>query len=552
MFPDIPSLDSFMFRAAFSTVLVLMGSALAGAQEPLAPLPPALPRTHTPAPTTSAITVADLKTRLYIFADDSMRGRAVGRVGNAKGTTYIADEIRRIGLQPAGDSGTYFQNLPGYLPVFVSAQLRTGNTSLTVGRDFLPIGAHGMNAKALVPVFGGTLNAVTALTPNQIAGKLVVVTAPSGVMAESLPLPPLPGVGALAIIALDSMSPVMVVRMANRNVALMSQPDYPVLLLTSTAAKQLLGQDVGRDLHAVAAGTLGKPWSLQSTVAYSARNVVAILPGSDPVLRHQYVALGAHNDHIGWQLESVGDHDSLRALTHFASIEGARTGGNNVTPSPEQIDSINATLARLRRINPPRRDSIFNGADDDGSGSMSLLEIAQQLATMKVKPKRSILFVWHTGEEAGLLGSAWFTEHPTVPINAIVAQLNIDMIGRGDASDVPGGNPNYLFVVGSRRMANELGDLIERVNVDDHHGLELHNTDDGYLNSDHVNYARHGIPITFFKTGRHSDYHQVTDEPQYIDYPKMARVAAFLSDVAVHIANLDHRLVIDQPAQPRQ
>src|SRR5205085_10138634 len=117
-----------------------------------------------------------------------------------------------------------------------------------------------------------------------------------------------------------------------------------------------------------------------------------------------------------------------------------------------------------------RLDSISNGADDDGSGSVTVLEIAQKLAAMPVKPKRSIVFVWHVGEEKGLLGSAYFTDHPTVPRDSIVAQLNMDMIGRGDAWDITGqtregeplhGNPDYLQIVGSRRLSTELGDLIE-------------------------------------------------------------------------------------------
>ncbi|HXC25522.1 MAG TPA: M28 family peptidase [Gemmatimonadaceae bacterium] len=534
-----------MSRAAFFGVLLSVAPLLTVAQaQQLAPLPPALPRTHTPQPTTPAITASDLMTRLYIFADDSMMGRAVGSRGNAKGTTYIAAEVRRMGLQPAGDSGTYFQNLPGYPSVVTEASMRLGNSSLALAQDFLPIGPHGLTNRALTVVYGGRSDAPGSLSAQQAAGKLVVFTVPTTTSVDSLlPIPQVAGAAAVALVALDAITPVTRARILNRNLALQQQPASPVILLNTATAKRLFGKEVG----ALSVGTVGQPVAIAYTIAYSARNIVAILPGSDPALRHEYIAMGAHNDHIGWRLVSIGDHDSLRAFTHYASIEGARTGGNEVTPTPEQMDSINAAIARLRRINPPRRDSIFNGADDDGSGTVSLLEIAEHLAAMPVKPKRSILFVWHTGEEAGLLGSQWFTDHPTVPLDSIVTQLNIDMIGRGNASDIPDGNPDYLFAVGSRMMSTELGDLIERVNIEDHHGLAIHNTEDGYRNSDHYMYAQHGIPITFFKTGRHSDYHQVTDEPQYIDYKKMARIASFLGDVAVHVADLDHRLVVDHP-----
>ena len=119
----------------------------------------------------------------------------------------------------------------------------------------------------------------------------------------------------------------------------------------------------------------------------------------------------------------------------------------------------------MRKLYPrPRLDSIRNGADDDGSGSMGVLEIAEAIQAMKVKPKRSILFVWHTGEEAGLVGSRFFTRNPTVPIDSIVAQINIDMIGRGRAEDIPGGGPDYLGVVGSFFDSKDLGETVPAVN----------------------------------------------------------------------------------------
>lgn len=518
--------------------------ALAAAQQ-LAPLPAALPRTHKPQPTTPDISAADLMTRLYIFADDSMQGRQVGRLGNAKGTAYIANEVRRMGLKPAGDNGTYFQNLPAFHPVLISqdASMRVGGTPLALMQDFVPVGTHGLTNRTLPVVFGGKADAPVTLTAAQASGKLVVFTTSGAVNLTSLSAPNVPGAAAVALVALDSIDPIKRARLVYRNVVVPSEPDYPVILLSSTGATKLFG----RPEESLSGGATGKEVTASFAFVSSARNVVAILPGSDPVLRNEYVALGAHNDHIGWQLKADGDHDSLRVLTHYASIGGAETGGDQVTPSPAQIDSINAELAKLRRLNPPRRDSIYNGADDDGSGSVTLLEIAEHLAAMPVKPKRSIIFVWHTGEEAGLLGSTWFTEHPTIPRDSIVAQLNADMVGRGDSTDVPGGSANFLEVVGARKISRELGDVIDRVNAEGHYNFALDSIrgDTYYTRSDHYMYARFGIPIAFFITEVHPDYHQVTDEPQYIDYPKMARIGSFISDIAVHVANLDHRLVID-------
>jgi hypothetical protein len=296
--------------------------------------------------------------------------------------------------------------------------------------------------------------------------------------------------------------------------------------------------------------------------SYPARNVVAILRGSDPTLRGEYVAIGGHSDHIGFNHEPV-DHDSLRIFNHIVRPGGVENAGARATP--EQQAEVNKELAAWRTAHPgeTRLDSIYNGADDDGSGSVSVLEIAQRMAARRPAPKRSILFVWHVGEEKGLLGSMYFTDFPTVPRDSIVAQLNMDMIGRGDAWDETGvdkegnplfGGPNYLQLVGSRRLSTELGDLVEQVNKDDKHGFAFDysmdangHPDNIYCRSDHYEYARYGIPIVFFTTGLHSDYHQVTDEPEYIDYDHMARVASLVEDVALHVANLDHRVVVDHP-----
>jgi hypothetical protein len=282
-----------------------------------------------------------------------------------------------------------------------------------------------------------------------------------------------------------------------------------------------------------------------------ARNVVGILRGSDAGLRGQMVAIGAHNDHDGIAPETV-EHDSLRAFNRVMRPEGANSTPGE--PSAEQSARIRAILDSLRKERRPRLDSVLNGADDDGSGTVGLVEIAEQLARGPTRPKRSVLFVWHTAEEMGLLGSDWFTRHPTVPRDSIVAQLNVDMIGRGGAADIPEGGPAYLQIIGSRRLSTELGDLIDRVNTDGKHGFTFDYTFDAdghpsnyYCRSDHYMYARFGVPIAFFTTGSHPDYHQLTDEAQYIDYDKMTRVTRLIGDVAMAVANLDHRVEVDQP-----
>jgi Zn-dependent M28 family amino/carboxypeptidase len=281
------------------------------------------------------------------------------------------------------------------------------------------------------------------------------------------------------------------------------------------------------------------------------RNVVAVLRGSDPALAGEYVAIGAHSDHVGVRFAPL-DHDSLKATN--AALYAIRMQNGDRVATREQRAALRVNLDSARAGRPVRLDSISNGADDDGSGSMGVLEIAEAFAAQQQHPKRSLLFVWHDGEELGLVGSRWFTDHPTVARDSIVAQLNIDMIGRGATTDLPKGGNTYLQLVGSRRLSTELGDMVESINKERSEPFVFDYTYDAdghperiYCRSDHYMYARYGIPVVFFTTGLHGDYHQVTDEPQYIDYPHYARVTQFVHDIAQRVANLDHRIVVDKP-----
>ena len=564
----------FLFVAAAVATPVLLAAQAAQPLDTSPTVVPApdtkLPRTHAPQPTGAAITAQDLMTRLYIFADDSMMGRAAGTIGNFEGTTYIGNEVKRLGLTPAGDSGTYFQAIPlKTRSVDSTSTLTVAGAPLAYGTDWAVYGggSDSLSAPALRAVFGGAAGDSIALSTDQLRGKLVVVDMSKGGGRGGLR-------GARMLEESGAMVAVVVpdrfLAFAARPRAFVDDPsmgqqgpDRSTLFLTAAAAARLFAAPFDK----LQQGDSGQAAALDIRVQvepypYPSRNVVAILPGSDPKLKNEFVAIGAHNDHIGFTDRPV-DHDSLRIFNHLVRPGGAEDGGKQATPA-QQVE-VNRQLAAFRASHPNsmRPDSIDNGADDDGSGSVSVLEMAEQLASVRPRPKRSILFVWHVGEERGLLGSRYFTDHPTVPRDSIVAQLNIDMVGRGDAWDETGkskagaplhGGPNYLQIVGSRRLSTELGDLIERVNTEDHHGLAFDYSMDAdghpmniYCRSDHYEYARYGIPIAFFTTGGHSDYHQVTDEPQYIDYAHMARVDKLIADVALHLANLDHRPVVDHP-----
>ena len=529
---------------------------------------PALPLKRAATPTTAAITATDLMSRLYPYADDSMMGREAGSEANLRATQFIANEVQRLGLKPAGDSGTYFQSVPLIARAFdQKTALTLGTNALKAGVDYVARD-QGPSTRSIdgVPViFAGAWGDPQMLPPEQGVGKLVIVGAPR-VAQQNAPSWFVPraqvnvryrGAAGIALVTFDQM-PEQVRQSFAEPLILMktesppnTQPLPTYIYLTNATARAILG--VASDSAAV--GRAGQ--SLRGTVIFSetarpARNVVAILPGTDSTVAGEYVALGAHNDHVGYNHSPV-DHDSLRAFNTQLRAMAIATPQQPMTP--ERMAQIRVNVDSLHRLRPARVDSIYNGADDDGSGSMSLLEIAEAFAKERAgKPRRSLVFVWHTAEELGLYGSQYFTDHPTVPRDSIVAQLNMDMIGRGAKGEEALGGPTYLQLIGSRRLSTELGEMVEQVNhrqtlpfsIDYQYDAAGH-PEQYYCRSDHYMYARYGIPIVFFSTGDHQDYHQVTDEPQYIDYEHMRRVAQLIHDVAVSVANLDHRVVVDKP-----
>jgi putative aminopeptidase FrvX len=277
-----------------------------------------------------------------------------------------------------------------------------------------------------------------------------------------------------------------------------------------------------------------------------ARNVIAILPGSDPARAGEYVLVSAHNDHVGVNANAV-DHDSLRAVNTVTRRQGANDPA--CRPTPEQQHRIDSMIARARSIRPPRRDSIMNGADDDGSGTVVLLEIAERFATEK--PARSIIFVSHEGEESGLLGSRWFTDHPTVPLASIVAAHNMDMVGKGRVDQEKFGGPASIQTLGARRLSREFGDIIDSVAKNGEVPMAIDRTWDfpanpmnRFCRSDQVNYVHHDVPVTYFSTGYAQDYHQPTDEPRYADYDHMAKIGHFIHDIMWAIAQRPNRPAI--------
>ncbi len=257
--------------------------------------------------------------------------------------------------------------------------------------------------------------------------------------------------------------------------------------------------------------SLSIPLKTETTMT---QNVAGLIEGSDPVLKKEIVAVGAHYDHIGLGRPSTAD------------------------------------------------DRINNGADDDGSGTVSILGIAEALAKAPKKPRRSVLFVWHCGEEKGLWGSEYFNKFPTVDIKSVVTQLNIDMIGRSrKAGDTDPRNKdlsgeNAVYVIGSEMMSSTLGSIVKGINsayLNLTYDLKYDDPKDPnrfFFRSDHFNYAVNGIPIAFWFDGVHEDYHQPGDEVQKIDYVKMEKIARTIFLTMWQVADLKVRPAVDKQLPP--
>ena len=505
-----------------------------------------------------------LRTRLFALAHDSMMGRQPGTAGNAKASEYVAAEFRRIGLTPMGEKGTFFQTLPFVrLMPDPASVLEVDGVGLSLGTDYLPSNlatAPRENASAAV-VYGGVINnPSTWILAEQAAGKVVVMGFDPALSPRGLG-----GVGRdprfkdaiiLAAANLGQVPAGTVDQLRRGGVTLgptgQAATGPLTMFLSASAAERLMGQS----LSGLAPGMAGKRirvkiLAIAQPFEHPARNVIAIIPGTDPRLRGQYLSLTAHNDHVGTTSQVV-DHDSIRAFNQVVRPMGADSP-NRAATAEEQV-RIKAILDSLRRLRPARADSIMNGADDDGTGTVALLEIARSLMAQRVKPRRSILFVSHTAEEMGLLGSRWFTDNPTVPRDSIVAEIDMDMIGRGNAADLPEGGQGYLEIIGARRLSKEFGDTLEAVNARQPKPFAFNYEYDQpghplqyYCRADHYSYARYGIPATALSRGEHLDYHQVTDEPQYIDYEALARVARLVRDAALAIGNMDHRPALNGP-----
>jgi hypothetical protein len=529
------------------------------------------------------ITTTVLKEYLTFISSDDMQGRDTPSRGLNITAGFLAVQLARAGAEPAGDNGTYFQRIGLTTrkvdPEKTTATLtRAGGGSgsgssadkkpraFTYGDDFLASAVGGTAEGSLIYVGHGyvvkekNLDAYKGL---DVTGKILVahsgyppgvsrddVRGPSGERWESAITWAAKhgGKGVIYIPSFDALSrwdrnrsDISEEGTTRMDTATSSRPKEPeVPSITASPAmlsaifedEKMSARDIFRraQTNEPADGfALNASKQVRFTVEAIAtpehtQNVVAIVRGSDPKLKDEYVALGAHYDHVGV----------------------AGRGGRTRDAAPDA-----------------NVDVIYNGADDDGSGTTALLSMAEAAARLKPRPKRSLLFVWHAGEEHGLWGSAYYADHPTVPLDRIVAQLNVDMIGRSRAANdnkpenklLTG--PNEVYVIGSKMMSSSLAELSERVNEQylkvsfNYHYDDPNDASRLFFRSDHYNYAKKGIPIIFYFSGLHEDYHEPSDSVEKIDFTKMERVTRTIYATALALADSPSRPKVDRTL-PRQ
>jgi hypothetical protein len=409
----------------------------------------------------STITATDMRARIAFLASDALRGRDTPSPGLETAAAWIAREFKRLGLEPAGDNGTYIQRYP-FVITTVNQEGATWS-GLRYGADFYVLAGTPLTIEGeLVPVAGDLADVPAAA----IRDKVPVIHMPGrqdrawrGALTSARGAAQYAGAKGL-IVVVDSTVTEENIRQASNQFrrTTMASPLLSVAFVRPNAFRSTSGK-VAIRIPA-------------NVVDNRPPNVAAILRGSDPALRDTYVVLSAHMDHVG-----VGQPDA--------------TG-----------------------------DSIYNGADDDASGTSAVLEIAEALAALPQKPARSVMFLLVSGEEKGLLGSRYFADNPTVPTKSIVANINIDMIARNA--------PDTVVAIGQEYSS--LGPLMhEVVRVHPELGLtasrDLWPNERFFFRSDHFNFARKEIPAIFFFSGTHEDYHRPSDEVEKIDADKAARIA---------------------------
>jgi hypothetical protein len=474
--------------------------ACASAEPPAPPAPPAVPSVTPIEVAEARITAEAVQAHVSFLASDAMRGRDTPSPELEAAAQYLADRFGEMGLEPAGDEGSFIQRWPFQRLVAVPDQMEArftgpdGEVRWAYGTGFFAVPGATQPA-AGVPVYAPDPATAAAGLPPETRGNPLVVTLPDGFgpdLIQAIQAGMQAGASGIVLI-MDEEADAGVI---HQYAAAMEGGAAGLLPIPTIGIRLDLGEALLVAAGVEPGGGRDPPVRLDGielTFRFGFRetsddvpNVAAVLRGSDPGLRDTYVVVTAHFDHVG-----VGPADD-------------------------------------------RGDSIYSGADDNASGTSALLQVADAFAALPVRPARSVLFLAVSGEEKGLLGSAWFARNPTVPGEGIVANLNMDMVSRN--------HPDTVYAVGEE--FTEIGPLAREVAAA-HPWLGLVVAPDpepeeqAFLRSDHFSFVQEGIPALMLTTWLHDDYHRPSDTPDRIDADKLARVARLAFLLAHRLAELE-------------
>lgn len=474
-------------------------------------------KTAKPETFAKTITPADLKKHLYIVAGPEMEGRETATPGQRKAAAYIESQFRALGLQ-GGNNGSYQQGFNVYQDSLVDATFEVNGKSFQLDKDFnTSINNIPATMRFSEVVFVGA-NSGDSLKNANLTGRLVMVVggAPQQFggrgQGQGGLLSSLLSKGVAAIISVGTGYPrtTPLSRKGNQTVTGFRRSLTPQqFTISETVARAILGTDYDQ---AKANTALIKTYTAnilldvkKTTNTLESTNVIAVLPGTD--LKDEYLFITAHYDHLGKRGDSI----------------------------------------------------IFYGADDDGSGTVGVIEIAEAFVKAKAAgngPRRSVVFMTVSGEEKGLWGSDYYSSHPVFPLDKTTADLNIDMIGRTDSSRKTGDSLNYVYVVGDDKLSSDLRTISEGVNKKylkmelDYKFNDPNDRNRIYFRSDHYNFAKVGVPIIFYYDGMlGADYHRATDTPDKINYNLLAKRAQLVFYTAWEMANRNEMLKRDIPLQ---
>lgn len=490
-----------------------------------------------PVPYGETITESELKTHLYTYASDEFEGRDTGASGQKKAVAYLRDEYKKLNIPAAKADGNYFQNVPLQKGASLKSELTINGKAYTFEEQFLTFTPNNKDVKNIGEIayigYGIDDEKYSDYKGKDLEGKVLLIKVGEPKNADGTYF--ISGTKEASEWSSSLIKEISMKRNAAKThkakgLFFFVDKNYPRFKqafpsMTSNNSMTLqkdnsddffyyyINSDVATALHPTIAKDVHAttiPVNIKLTIAdkineINSENVAAIIKGNEKP--EEYIVISAHLDH-----------------------EGIKNG------------------------------EIYNGADDDGSGTVAILEIAEAFKKAKAEgngPKRSIVFLHVTGEEKGLLGSRYYTDYdPIFPLENTVTNLNIDMIGRIDPKHQEG-NHNYLYLIGSDRLSTELHEVSEAVNKK-YTNIELDYTfnDENdrnryYYRSDHYNFAKNNIPVIFYFNGTHEDYHRPTDTVEKISYDLLTNRARLVFYTAWELANREHKVVVDKATETK-